>query len=521
MSDLLELDGVTKIYSGTAALERISFGVRQAEILGLLGENGAGKSTLIKTVSGAIRASGGRMKWDGSTYDPESPLAAQQLGIVTIYQEFNLVNELSVAENIFLGRQPQLAGGWVDWKRMARDARQVMQRIGLNVPPEALVARLSVGQQQMVEIARALSMQARLIIMDEPTAALSQPETAQLIAVMKALRDDGVTILFVTHRLEEVMLVCDRIVVLRDGKLVEVRSRPNFDIDSIIEMMVGRQASDLHFRPQGETRVHSSKPVLSVRGLTTLKTSATDQRTPLKSVDLDLYRGEILGLAGLIGAGRTELARAIFGADPISSGRIEINGQPVRIKSPRDAIAHGIGLVNEDRKQQGLFLDQSNLVNFSVASLDRFLRLGFLVNRRKEGRAFSEHSTALGVRMRGRDQKVSLLSGGNQQKIILARWLSRKPAILIVDEPTRGIDVGAKSEVHGLLRRLAEDGIAVMVISSDLPEVLVLCDRIVTMTEGHVSGTVEGAAATEAGLMALMAPISRNKTQDATRKGDR
>lgn len=510
--DLLRIDDVAKSFPGVRALKGISFSIRKNEILGLLGENGAGKSTLIKIVSGAQSATSGTLVWNGETVAAETPQSAQKRGIVTIYQEFNLVGTLSVAENIFLGRQHKATGGLLDWRAMNRAAETFMKRIGLNVSPETTVSKLSIAQQQMVEIARALSMDARLIIMDEPTAALSQAETAQLVGIMKALRSEGVSILFVTHRLEEVMQVCDRIVVLRDGQHVATEAHPDFSVDSIIELMVGRQSGDLYKRVVGQAQSYG-ETVLAVRGLSTARKNPREQKTTLRDISFELRRGEILGLAGLVGAGRTEVARAIFGADPIAKGTIEISGKRADIRSPADAIRLGMGLVPEDRKQQALFLTHTTRTNFSIATLGQFMKYRFFVDAKRETAEFLRLSGLLNVRMTGPEQRVGLLSGGNQQKIILARWMALNPSILIVDEPTRGIDIGAKSEVHQLLRALANKGVGVLVISSDLPEILAVSDRILTMTEGHLSGEFDGDEATEEKLMAQMAPLEKNKSK--------
>jgi inositol transport system ATP-binding protein len=498
---LLQVDGLTKRFPGVTALDAVSFAVEHGEVHGLLGENGAGKSTLLKIISGAQKPDSGTILWDGRPVTIPSPQAAQAMGIVTIYQEFNLVPTLSVAENIFMGREPLRLGCFVDWPRLHDEARAITRRVGLDVDPETPVAHLSVAEQQLVEIARALSVEARLIIMDEPTSALSEAEVSRLLTIIRNLRRDGVSIMFVTHRLEEAVAICDRVTIMRDGKLAAVRERAGLTTAMIIELMVGRVASDLYRRPAVR---HAGGPVrLSVKGLRT-DTSARAQGTKLHGIDLEVRAGEILGIAGLVGAGRTELARAIFGADPIAAGTITIDGKPVSIRSPLDAIRHGIGLVPEDRKQQALFLQQAIRNNFSAASLHRFLRAGIFVDERKEQRALDGFRASMKVRMASPDQAVSNLSGGNQQKIVLARWLSLDPKVLIVDEPTRGIDVAAKAEVHELLDQLASRGIAVIAISSELPEILAIADRIVTIREGHVTGEVSSNEATQERLMALM-----------------
>ena len=499
---LLVIRDVTKRFPGVLALDGVSLDVAQGEVHGLLGENGAGKSTLLKIISGAQLPGSGAILWQGKDVSIASPQAAQALGIVTIYQEFNRVPTLSVAENIFIGREPRGFGPFIDWRKMRADARAILERVGLTIDADTEVSRLSVAEQQMVEIARALSIDARLIIMDEPTSALSQSEVTRLFAIIRKLRAQGVSIMFVTHRLEEAMQICDRVSVLRDGRLAGARPRDGLTIDAVIGLMVGRAASGLYRRPE---RRHAAGALrLSVRGLSTAAGDRRLRGTPLHSIDLDVRAGEILGLAGLVGAGRTELARAIFGADPIMAGRIEVDGQPVNIRSPRDAIAAGIGLVPEDRKRQALFLQLAIRPNFSSASLDSFLRAGVFVDEAAEARALENYRQSLKVRMTGPEQKIANLSGGNQQKIVLARWLELRPKILIVDEPTRGVDVGAKAEVHELLDALAARGIAVIAISSELPEVMAIADRIVTLREGRISGELQAHEATQERLMSLM-----------------
>jgi inositol transport system ATP-binding protein len=502
LSGLLCVDGLTKQFPGVVALHGVSFQVGHAEIHGLLGENGAGKSTLLKIVSGAQAADAGTILWDGQPVRIADPHAAQTLGIVSIYQEFNLVPTLTVAENIFIGREPRRYGRFVDWSRMRAEARAITRRIGLMIDPDATVSELSVAEQQMVEIARALSVRARLIIMDEPTSALSEAEVARLFAIMRSLKADGVSIMFVTHRLVEAMAICDRVTILRDGRLATVCDRETLTIPAIIQLMVGRAAAELYRRPVVR---HRAGPVrLAVRGLCTPVGQRASHATILQGIDLEVRAGEIVGIAGLVGAGRTELARALFGADRFASGRIEVDGKSVTIRSPRDSIRCGIGLVPEDRKQQALFLQQAVRSNFSVASLGRFIRAGIFVDERKERAALDQFRRSMNIRMAGPEQSISNLSGGNQQKIVLARWLALEPKILIVDEPTRGIDVAAKAEVHELLDALAAQGIAILAISSELPEVLAIADRIITMREGRITGEVPATGATQEGLMALM-----------------
>ena len=502
---LLEVMGVSKHFAGVAALSDVSLDVRPGEILGLLGENGAGKSTLLKILSGAQPPSSGRIVFAGQDYRPATPQAAKRAGIVTIYQELSLIPTLSVAENIFIGRAPVGPLRIIDWRRMRQETRSIIARVGLSIDPDTPVSALSVAEQQLVEIARALSLESRLIIMDEPTSALTETEVSQLLAIMARLREEGVAIMFVTHRLEEASAICDRMTVLRDGRLAGhlLREGGPIPLPRIIEKMVGRAASELYTRP---AQRHAAGEVrLSVRGLQTIRDPEAPHAIVLAGIDLDLKAGEILGVAGLVGSGRTELARAIFGADRIAAGTMTLDGQTIAPASPAHAIALGIGLVPEDRKHQAIFPILSILQNFSIATLEAYSnRLGIMTERR-ERQALGEFKKMLSIRMASPDQPIDGLSGGNQQKVILARWLARDPKVLIVDEPTRGVDVGAKAEVHQILVQLAARGIAVMVISSELPEILAVSDRIVTMRQGRVSGTMPASEASEEKLMALMA----------------
>jgi len=502
---LLEVVGVSKHFPGVIALDDVSLDVRAGEILGLMGENGAGKSTLLKILSGAQPPTSGRISFDGAEYRPADPNEAKRAGIVTIYQELSLIPTMTVAENIFIGRAPTTALGLIDWRRMNEATREIIGRVGLMIDPRTPVSALSVAEQQMVEIARALSLESRLIIMDEPTSALTETEVTRLLGIMDRLRGEGVAIMFVTHRLEEASTICDRMTVLRDGRLAGHMSREGgpIPIPAVIEKMVGRAASELYARPS--QRHEAGEVRLKVRGLRTVRNPEAPHAIVLNGVDLDLKAGEILGIAGLVGSGRTELARAVFGADQIAGGTLELDGRPIAPHSPADAIALGIGLVPEDRKHQAIFPMLGIQHNFAVAALDSWSNgLGFMAEG-KERAALDGYKKALSIRMASPAQPIEGLSGGNQQKVILARWLARHPKVLIVDEPTRGVDVGAKAEVHQILVQLAAQGIAVMVISSELPEILAVSDRIVTMRQGRITGEVPAASATEEQLMALMA----------------
>jgi ABC-type sugar transport system ATPase subunit len=439
------------------------------------------------------------IEFDGTSITPSTPEAALALGIVTIYQEFNLIPSLTVSENVFLGREP-ITGPFVSWSSMRKATRNIAQRYGLDLPAAKLVRDLSVAQQQMVEIARALSMRSRLIIMDEPTSALSETESQRLFAIMRDLKREGISIIFVTHRLSEVLQVCDRVTVLRDGKLSGKAAIEGLTIDKIIRMMVGRSAAEL-FEPLPERTPGDT--ILKVTGLSRRGAVDDPRAVLLDHVSFELRRGEILGIAGLIGSGRTELARCLFGADPKTAGQTFVAGRQVEIRTPEDAIAVGMGLVPEDRKQQALFLDLAARENLSIAALGKVTRFGF-VNQIAEQALVARFRESLNIRMATPEQRVKNLSGGNQQKVVLARWLALEPQILIVDEPTRGIDVGAKAEVHQLLHRMATSGIAVIAISSELPEVLAISDRILTMRAGRISGELSRKEASEEALMHLM-----------------
>jgi inositol transport system ATP-binding protein len=497
---LLRMSGISKRFPGVQALDNVGLEVASGEVHALLGENGAGKSTLLKILSGAQQPDAGSISLGGQPATLASPQDAQRLGVVTIYQEFTLAPNMSVAENVFIGREPG-AGPFVNGRKMAADTRAITDRLGLGLKPHALVRDLSVAEQQMVEIARALSMQSRLIVMDEPTSALSAAEVEKLFRIIRDLKAHGLSVIFVTHRLEEVMRICDRYTVLRDGRQVGAGKISDTDIDGIIRLMVGRQVEALfaHRAPARTGAVALRVERLSRRG------TAQDQNaTVLDNVSLEVRRGEILGLAGLVGAGRTELARAVFGADPFDSGRVLVDGQPAAIRSPQDAIRRGVGLVPEDRKQQALFLALGVRFNLSMAAHERILRGKLFIDEAAERRMVDDYRKALNIRMASQDQIVANLSGGNQQKVVLARWLALQPNVLIVDEPTRGIDIGAKVEVHNLLFEMAQRGIAVIAISSELAEVLAISDRIVTMREGRITGEIDRESANEERLMTMM-----------------
>ncbi len=494
------MSAISKQFPGVKALDNISLAVAPGEIHGLLGENGAGKSTLIKIISGAYRPDSGTMELDGQHLHLANPHQAQALGIVTIYQEFTLVPNLTIAENVFIGREPGQAG-FVDWAALRRETFAITTWLGIHLNPMSLVRNLSVAEQQMVEIARALSMRSRIIIMDEPTSALSENEVQQLFKIVRDLKAQGLSIIFVTHRLEEVHEICDRITVLRDGRNVGSENVSDINTSDIIRMMVGRSMDELF---QRATSHEFGDTALQVHNLSRQGTARDPNATVLQNISFAVRRGEILGIAGLVGAGRTELARAIFGADRFDSGTVMIGDQATRIRSPQDAIRHGVGLVPEDRKQQALFLALAVRQNLSIASLANLTRWSMFVREKAEMALVEHFREVLNIRMTSPEQKIINLSGGNQQKVVIARWLALQPKVLIVDEPTRGIDIAAKAEVHQLLDEMARSGIAVIMISSELPEIIGMSDRIITMREGQLTGEVLRGEATEEKLMQLM-----------------
>lgn len=499
---LLQMTGISKQFPGVKALQQVDLQVRAGECLALVGENGAGKSTLMKILSGVYLPDEGTIALDGRIVHPSNPHHAQELGVSIIYQEFNLFPNMSVEENIFIGREPNRSG-FVDRGRMRAAAQEFLRQVGVDLDPRVEVRNLSVAQQQMVEIAKALSYNARIVIMDEPTSALTDNEVRALFDIIRSLKERGLAVVFVSHRLEEIFEICDRITVLRDGQNAGELDTATSSPEEVVRMMVGREIDDLY---QKEASTARDDIVLEVRGLSRQGTQQDDARVVLDAIDLHVRAGEIVGLAGLVGSGRTEVARAIFGADPYDRGEILLEGEPVSIGSPADAIKRGIALAPEDRKLQALVLALAIRENISLPNLGRLTSFGF-VRRREERELAERYIEALSVRTPSMEQKVVNLSGGNQQKVVLAKWLALNPKVLIVDEPTRGIDIGAKAEVHSLLSQLAESGVAVLMISSELPEVLHMSDRIYVMREGKIAGVIDRSDATEERVMELATGI--------------
>ena len=487
----LQMRGITKTYPGVRALDSVDFDVRRGEVHALLGENGAGKSTLMKILAGAQPMDSGEILIDGAPVHITTPQKAMELGISIIYQEFNLVPYLNAAENIFLGREPKAAiPGFVDFGTMYSEAQTVIDHLGVKLNVRTPVNRLSVAQQQMVEIGKATSRNATIIAMDEPSATLTEHELESLFELIRSLKAKGVSIVYISHRLEEIFQIADRVTILRDGQFVGTKDVADLDRDEMIHMMVGRELKEKIPKQAAEI----GDPMLEVKGL--------NRKGALEDINLEVRKGEVLGIAGLVGAGRTELARAIFGADPIDSGEITLNGKTVHVRSPKDAIKLGIGLVTEDRKALGLILGMVVRENITLANLDAVTKLGF-VNQREEKRAAQKYIEDLMIKTPSSEQQVQNLSGGNQQKVVLAKWLFTQSRVLIFDEPPRGIDVGSKVEIYQLMNRLAATGAAIIMISSELPEILGMSDRILVMHEGRIAGELSKEDATQEKIMWL------------------
>ncbi len=489
---LLEVRGIEKSFPGVRALSGVSFDVRPGEVHALLGENGAGKSTLIKIVSGVYQPDVGSILVNGKQVDFSTPDDARRAGVATIYQELLLFPELSVAENIFLGHAPQAGAGRIDWRAMRAKAQQLLDSLEIDdLVPDQIVGALTVGNRQRVEILRALSHDARILIMDEPTAALTESDVTRLFDVVRRLKRRGVGIVYISHRLDEIFAIADRVTVLRDGAYVGSRDVANTNVAELVTMMVGRRIESLF----PKTVAPIGAPVLEARDLV---------RRPLtRGVSLTVRSGEIVGLAGLVGSGRSELAQTLFGMTPSESGEILLNGESVRIDSAETARAKGIAYVPEDRGTQGLVRGMSVLHNFSLAALGSLSRLGF-IDRAAERRMALEGIAKFSVKTSSVDEIAGRLSGGNQQKIVLGKWLANNPKLLILDEPTRGIDVGAKAEIHRLMSQLAGQGVAILMISSELPEVLGMSDRVLVMREGRLVAEFDRADATSETVGAAM-----------------
>ncbi|WP_284645169.1 sugar ABC transporter ATP-binding protein [Paenibacillus silviterrae] len=485
---LIVMEGIEKQFPGVKALNQCRFELLAGEVHALVGENGAGKSTMMKILTGVYTKDAGRIVYKGQEVDIQNTKAAQQLGISIIHQELNMMPHLTVAQNIFIGREPR-KGWFLDEKQLNAQTQALFELMNLPLDPRSIMSELTVAKQQMVEIAKALSFESEVLIMDEPTAALTQSEIEELFRMIEQLRQQGVGIVYISHRMEELKRITDRITVMRDGCYIDTVRTASITIDQIIAMMVGREIQNV---TKPAAAPNKSAKALEVRGLS--------RGSELQNVSFYVRKGEILGFAGLMGAGRTEVARAIFGADPFDKGEILIHGNPVRIKQPHDAVAHGLGYLSEDRKRYGCLVEMDVKMNIAAASFSRFTRLGW-VDDKSIARAAEKYVESLKIRTPSADQLVKFLSGGNQQKVVISKWLARDCNILIFDEPTRGIDVGAKSEIYKLLEQLASEGKAIIMISSELPEVLRLSHRIMVMCEGRITGELSSEEATQEKIM--------------------
>ena len=490
---LVSMRGVVKKYPGVIALQDVNLSVRAGEVMALVGENGAGKSTLLKVLAGATRADEGTIEVDGIAAAMTSPRDAQARGIAVIYQELNLAGDLTVAENIYVGREPKTRFGTVDFREMERGAAELLSSLGIAISPTAIVGTLNIALRQMVEIAKALLINARVVVMDEPTSSLTEGEVDTLLDLVRQLRSNGVSVIYVSHRMREIFQIADRITVMRDGGVVGVVEASTASPGDIVQMMVGRELSDLYGARVAPLNT-AATPTLEVRNL--------KAGTLLHDVSFSVRPGEIVALSGLIGAGRSSAGLAIFGALKRLGGEILMEGKPLALRSPSDAMTAGIAFVPEDRKAQGLFLGLPVRENISSAVLRSLCRF-FMVSARKDSDLAHLHARQLNLRESAIEVNAGTLSGGNQQKVVLARWLARNPKLLILDEPTRGVDVGAKAEIYQIIRTIASEGVAVLVISSELTEVLGIADRIVVMREGYDVGELVAADATERRVMAL------------------
>jgi galactofuranose transport system ATP-binding protein len=498
-SPILEVRRVTKRFPGVLALDGVSFELQPGEAHALVGENGAGKSTLIKVITGVYGPDEGKILFDGEEVAFSEPRESQAAGISTIYQEINLIPLLSVAQNVFLGREPRNSLGMIDKARMNRDAAEILERYGIRAEVTAPLRSLGLGVQQMVAIARAISVDARAVIMDEPTSSLEAREVETLFGVIRQLREEGVGVIYVSHRLEELYEICDLVTVLRDGQVAHTGELAELTRLQLIAHMLGRELSEV--REEGATgfggeHETAGEPILVVEGL--------NQHPRLREVSFDVHPGEVVGLAGLLGAGRTETAKAIFGAEPIDSGSVKVEGKDLKTGSPGAAIRAGIAFLPEDRKLEGIIPDLSVRENIVAAALPRLARAG-LVSEKAQDELVEEFMQSLGIKASSPNQPVRELSGGNQQKVLLARWMCMKPKVLILDEPTRGIDVGAKAEIQKLVDDLAAKGLGIILISSEVEEITEGSDRVVALRDGAVVGLLSEEEITEGNLMAMLA----------------
>jgi ABC-type sugar transport system ATPase subunit len=495
----LSMEHINKAFPGVKALDDVTLEVRAGEVHALVGENGAGKSTLMRILDGVLPKDAGTIRLAGHEVSIQNPGDALALGISMIHQELALIPYLDVGQNIYLGREPAHGLGRIDWKTLYARARSQLKIVGIDIDPHAVVGDLSIAQQQMVEIGKALSRQARLIVMDEPTSSLTEHETERLFDLIRSLKAQGVTVIYISHRLDEIFAVADRVTVLRDGKRIGTYPVKEVTHADLVQKMVGRELGEL-FQKEPVPR---QAVVLEVQHLFSANF--------LRDISFQLYRGEVLGLAGLVGSGRTTLARTLFGVEKLEQGEIRIDGQPVAIDSPQAAIRHGIGLVPEDRKAQALFLNMAVSENVVMSALPQLSYAG-VIDFTRVRKVAQEYVTKLAIRTPSLFQRTRNLSGGNQQKLAISRWLTLNPQILILDEPTRGIDVGAKAEIHALMNQLARQGIGILMISSELPEILGASDRVLVMREGELVAEIAGERVTQEAIMMAATGAGNGKT---------
>jgi galactofuranose transport system ATP-binding protein len=496
---LLRMEGITKIFSGVTALAGVDFELARGEVHSLVGENGAGKSTLIKVMTGAYRRDGGRMWLEGKEVDFRSPEEAQHAGVVAVYQEVNLLAYRTVAENIYLGREPRRLG-FIDWKKMNREAGELLARLGLDINPRATLGDLNIALRQMIAIARGVSLGAKVVVLDEPTSSLTEREVSILYDVIRRLKAEGVGVVYISHRFDELYAVCDRVTILRDGKLVGTRELAGLERLDLVCLMLGKQREELQKKGATAFEPHERKdnepPLLRAENLT--------RGRRLNQVSVSAGRGEIVGMAGLLGSGRTETVRAIFGADRLEKGEVYLEGQALTLSAPDDAIDAGLAFLSEDRKAEGIIPELSVRENLTLAALPALSRLG-IVSRAKQNEIVERYMKRLGIKASSAEQKIRELSGGNQQKVLLARWLCKNPKFLLLDEPTRGIDIGAKGEIQSLINELANGGLGVLMISSELEELVEGSSRVLVMRDGQCVAELRGKEISQNNIIHAMA----------------
>lgn len=487
----IEMKGIDKSFGSNQVLKDAGFVLDHGEVHALMGENGAGKSTLMKILTGVYTKDAGQVFVDGEEVNYKNPQEAERAGIVFIHQELNVLFDLTVEENLFMGRELKNKFGLCDAKKMREKAKEALARLGVSISPTETMANLSVGQQQMIEICKALMVDAKVIIMDEPTAALTQSETVVLFEVIQSLRKSGVSMVYISHRMEEIFELCDRISVLRDGTYIGTKKIPETNMNEIVKMMIGREIGERY--PARDVKIGSE--VLAVEGLTKLGV--------FQDVNFSVKAGEVLGVSGLMGAGRTEIMQAVFGNLPYESGKIKIEGKEVRIKSPDQAMKQGIGFITEDRKTEGLMLEKSIQANIALANLDKMSKGNVFLQKNLEEEMVAKAIEDLHIKCFGPNHACNNLSGGNQQKVVFAKWIYTNPKILILDEPTRGVDIGAKKEIYSIINELAAKGVAIIMVSSELPEVLGMSDRVMVVREGLIRGIIDKEEANQENIMTL------------------